>query len=299
MAALEPVGRPPLARRAQRLVEAAARKSFDPFTTIDWSVPVDDRAFHLPPELLPLYGTPAWHAMSEPERIALSRHECAALCGTGIWLENILMRLLVDHLYELDAGDGVHRFLLTEIADECRHSSMFGEYIRRAGTPAYRPAQRLRREGRVVRSLYGRASAFIAVLAAEELLDAMNRATMADPALHPVSRGMARLHVIEEARHVSFARTWLAQELPRLSRASRFAVRMLAPLTVRTIADATVDPEVYKTLGIPGGARLARQSPHHQARVRRDLSKLVDFLGETEVITPWTRPLWQTLGLSG
>lgn len=288
-----------MAARAGRLVQAAARKSFDPFTSVDWSVPVDDRAYHLPPELLPLYGTSAWQAMSEAERIALSRHECAALCGTGIWLENILMRLLVDHLYELEATDGIHRFLLTEIADECRHSSMFGEYIRRAGTPAYRPTAWLRREGRIVRSFYGRASAFIAVLAAEELLDAMNRATVADPGLHPVSRGIARLHVIEEARHVSFARTWLAEELPRLPAAARLAVRVVAPFTVRTIADATIDPEVYRTLGIADGARLARQNPHHQARVRRDLSKLVEFLGTTEVITPWMRPLWQNLGLSG
>ena len=33
----------------------------------------------------------------------------------------------------------MHRYLLIEVADECRHSTMFGEYIRRAGTPSYGP----------------------------------------------------------------------------------------------------------------------------------------------------------------
>ena len=33
--------------------------TLDPFTEIDWDTPIDDRAYHLPPEWLPLYGTAA------------------------------------------------------------------------------------------------------------------------------------------------------------------------------------------------------------------------------------------------
>ncbi len=78
--------------------------------------------------------------MSEAERIAYSRHETAALCGAGIWFENVLMQAVLRHLAELPVTDPAHRYLLVEVADECRHSTMFGEFIRRAGTPAYRPA---------------------------------------------------------------------------------------------------------------------------------------------------------------
>ena len=127
------------AAKATQLVAASARTSFDPFTDVDWSLAPTDDAYHLPVEKLPLYGTPQWDAMTETERHAYSRHECAALCGAGIWFENKLMQIVLRHLAELPVTDPSHRYLLVEVADECRHSTMFGEYIRRAGTPAYAP----------------------------------------------------------------------------------------------------------------------------------------------------------------
>jgi len=130
---------PRTATRSAQLVAASGRMTLDPFTEIDWDVPIDDSAYHLPASWLPLYGTAAWDAMDEPSRIAYSRHECAALCGAGIWFENRLMQLVLRHLAELPVTSPAHRYLLVEVADECRHSTMFGEYIRRAGTPAYTP----------------------------------------------------------------------------------------------------------------------------------------------------------------
>jgi hypothetical protein len=287
-----------LAVRAAALVRASAKKSFDPFTTIDWSIPFDDARFYLPPADLPLYGTEHWERMSERQRIAYSRHECAALCGTGIWLENILMRMVVDHLYELSPTDPTLRYLLTEVADECRHSAMFGELVRAAGTPAYRPAWRLRVLGRLVRSVFVGPSAFMAILAAEELLDAVNRRTMRDRSLHPVSREVAKIHVIEEARHVSFARRFLEAELPKLGSARRALLHVSAPLTVSVVASAMINPAVYRTLAIPGGVAGARENPHHRARLVSDLAELVEFLESNGVITESTRPYWVELGLA-
>src|SRR4030088_430703 len=94
-----------LASKADRLIAASEKHSYDPFSEIDWDRPIDDSAYHLPPEELPLYGTPQWDAMSEQERMTYSRHECAALCSAGIWFEGILMRFLLDHLYDMPATD--------------------------------------------------------------------------------------------------------------------------------------------------------------------------------------------------
>ena len=69
---------PRTAARSQQLVAASQRTTLDPFEYVDWSVPIDDSAFHLPPALLPLYGTAPWDAMTETERMAYSRHETAA-----------------------------------------------------------------------------------------------------------------------------------------------------------------------------------------------------------------------------
>jgi hypothetical protein len=286
-----------LASKADRLIAASEKHSYDPFSEIDWDRPIDDSAYHLPPEELPLYGTPQWDAMSEQERMTYSRHECAALCSAGIWFEGILMRFLLDHLYDMPATDPTHRYLLIETADECRHSAMFGEYVRRAGTPAYQVHPALRFAGRVLKATAGGPEAFIAVLAAEELLDASNRLTMRDARVHPTSAHMARLHVLEEARHVSFARTYLEQVWPTLSRRAKLRARIVAPFACFSIAMAVSNPAVYRTLGIDGGYRTARRNPHHRDRIRQGLGKLTDHLTGLGVINRRWRPVWARFGL--
>ena len=247
---------PRTAARSHQLVAASQRTTLDPFEYVDWSVPIDDSAFHLPPELLPLYGTAAWDAMTETEQIAYSRHETAALCGAGIWFENVLMQVVLRHLAELPVTDPAHRYLLVEVADECRHSTMFGEYIRRAGTPAYRPA--LARDSLVRRRRPApRAVSYLLILAVEELLDYMNRATMRDERVHPTSRAMAKLHVLEEARHVSFAKTYLA-EIVADARRRR---------TRREVADAA--PVLVVGRRRPERRPRGLRAPRHRGR-RRD-----------------------------
>jgi len=288
---------PRTAARARRLVAASQRATFDPFEHVDWTTPIDDSAYHLPPELLPLYGTEPWNAMTEAERIAYSRHETAALCGAGIWFENVLMQVVLRHLAELPVTDPAHRYLLVEVADECRHSAMFGEYIRRAGTPAYRPAL----PGSVLSDGAAaderRTMSYLLILAVEELLDSMNRATMKDERVHPTSRAMAKLHVLEEARHVSFAKTYVAESWATLDDTARRVVVEAAPLLVSVVADLSVDPAVSEHLGIANGAELARANPHHRSVILAGLSKLTTFLTEVGVIDDAHRAAWCDLGL--
>jgi hypothetical protein len=281
------------AAKSAQLVAASQRMTLDPFTEVDWSIPIDDSAYHLPPEWLPLFGTPAWEAMSDDERRAYSRHETAALCGAGIWFENLLMQAVLRHLAELPVTDPAHRYLLVEVADECRHSTMFGEYIRRAGTPAYGPAP----AGGLDGLPGGRAMTYLLILAVEELLDAANRATMKDERVHPVSRQIAKLHVLEEARHVSFAKTYLSEIWPTLDAEERRAAADFAPSAVALVAGLTVDPAVYETLVIEGGKEQAEANPHHRARIVEGLAKLTAFLTDLGVIDGERRPAWHALGL--
>jgi hypothetical protein len=284
------------ATKATQLIAASARTSFDPFADVDWSLPLDDDAYHLPPEKLPLFGTPQWDAMTQDTRYEYSRHECAALCGAGIWFENKLMQIVLRHLAEIPVTDPSHRYLLVEVADECRHSTMFGEYIRRAGTPAYRPAGI---DDLDVDALPGgRAMGYLLILAIEELLDVCNRATMRDDAIHPVSRQIARIHVLEEARHVSFAKAYLGEEWPKLSNTERAEAAAVAPIAVDVVAKLMVHDDVALTLGIADGAEAARANPHHRARIVGDLAKLVDFLTELGVVDDATRPEWVARGLA-
>jgi hypothetical protein len=288
---------PKTAARSRQLIAASQRTTLDPFEYVDWSLPIDDSAFHFPPELLPLYGTDAWQAMSRTEQIAYSRHETAALCGAGVWFENVLMQVVLRHLADMPVTDPAHRYLLVEVADECRHSAMFGEYIRRAGTPAYRPALDAAALSSADDSPAHRAVSYLLILAVEELLDHMNRATMRDERVHPVSRAMAKLHVLEEARHVSFAKTYLSESWVTLDAAARAEIAAAAPVLVSVVADLSVDPAVYEELGITDGAEIARANPRHRETIVTGLAKLTTFLAEVGIIDADNRAVWAELGL--
>ena len=41
------------ARRSSQLIAASERTTLDPFREVDWDTPIDDSAYHLPPQWLP------------------------------------------------------------------------------------------------------------------------------------------------------------------------------------------------------------------------------------------------------
>ena len=263
-----------------QLTAASHKATHDPFEEIDWEQPIDDSAYHLPPELLALYGTDLWESMSPTDRITYSRHETAALFSAGVWFENALMQIVLRHLTTISITDPMHRYLLIEVADECRHSAMFGEYIRRAGTPTYAPD----RPVIVADSAEGRTLSYVLILAIEELLDYANRAAMRDERVHVTSRAIARLHVAEEARHVSFAKTYLTEIWPTLDAAEQSVVRDVAPVLVAEITSLSLNPAVFEHLGLTDGAAIARANPNHQANVIAGLAKLTSFLADLGAI---------------
>jgi len=170
---------------------------------------------------------------------------------------------------------------------------MFGEYIRRAGTPAYSPD----RPVIIDESSGGRALSYLLILAIEELLDHANRATMKDDRVHPLSRQIAKLHVLEEARHVGFAKTFLAEVWPTLDPVDQDVVTVAAPELVAEIVSLSLHPGVFETLGITGGFEMAKASPAYRANVIAGLEKLTSFLADTGIIVDRAR--WVELGLVG
>jgi hypothetical protein len=280
------IATPTTSIRAEQLTAASRRQTHDPFEDIEWNIAIDDSAYHLPPELLALHGTPTWEEMTERERIEYSRHETAAMFAAGIWFENALMQIVLRHLTEIDVTDPIHRYLLIEVADECRHSAMFGEYIRRAGTPSYRPDRPV-----IIDDTHsGRLLSYILILAIEELLDFANRAAMRDDRVHPVSRQISRLHVLEEARHVSFAKSYLAETWPTLDDEERQIVRHAAAVLVADVVSLSLNPEVFVHLRIDDGAEIAQNNPAYRANVIAGLAKLTSFLtdlGVIDEVEPW------------
>ncbi|MFD7502431.1 AurF N-oxygenase family protein [Streptomyces sp. NPDC001700] len=284
---------------AERLLRASARHSFDPDTELDWDAPHEPDKWFWPPELVSLYGTPMWRRMSEEQRMLLSRHEAAALASLGIWFEIILIQLLTRHIYDKPATSAHVRYALTEIADECRHSQMFARLIAKCGTPAY-PVSRLHQNlGRFFKTFSTTPGSFTATLLGEEVLDWMQRLTFPDERVQPLVRGVTRIHVVEEARHVRYAREELRRQMVRAPRWEKELTRVGSGEFARVFSLAFVNPRVYTDVGLDRRAAVAqvRASGHRREVMRGGARRLTEFLDDVGVLRGAGRKLWQSSGL--
>jgi hypothetical protein len=294
--ARKPVDREEL---SARLLGSAAKKSYDPVVDIDWSAPIPEHLYGLSPEWSSLYGTPMWAQLDEQQRVTLTIHEYCSISGVGIWFECLLMQLVLRDVYGEDPAQPHVQWALTEIADECRHSVMFARTTQTFGAPSYQPPSSIQKLGKAFAARGDGPAAYAAILVAEEILDIFQRDLMKDERVQPLTRATSQIHVVEEARHMRFAREEVARRTPELSwwqlRAHRTAVASVAAI----VADNLVQPAVYASVGLdPRTAKAAaRANEHYAAKLRGSASGLVGFLRGVGLIGGPTELLWKRAGL--
>ncbi len=278
-----------------RLLRSSARLSYDPEVDLDWEAPLVDGLWFMQPERTSLYGTALWDGLSQEQRVELSRHEVASIASAGLWFEIILMQMMARELYDADPRTARTQYALTELGDECRHSIMFGKAIARCGVPVYGPVPQVHRLGRVFKSVASGVGAYASILVAEEILDRWQREMMTDDRVQPLMRMVSRVHVLEEARHMTFAREVVELEAPRLSRVARAWHRTLIAETAFTVARSLVNPAVYTAVGLdPREARRqALGNPQYQATLAWMGEKVVAFLDGQGLIGAAQRPVWR------
>lgn len=284
---------------AHRLLRSSARASFDPNVQIDWAAPLDGARPYLPPERVSLYGTPAWRALSEEQRIELSKHELASMTSVGIWLELSLMHLFLRFVYDLDPRTAHAQFALTEVGDETRHSVMFGRLLELLGTPAYGLPRAAHNAGRLFKAFGSGPSMWAAFLVGEEVFDRMQRATMADERVQPLVREISRIHVVEEARHVRYAREEIVRSMAGLGRAALARHRVAAAVGATAAVEFMIDPNVYRCVGIAPerGRELALANPRFRETRHWLGEKIMPFLDELGLVAGAAAPLWRRAGL--
>ncbi len=293
---------PPLMDRektAERLLAASVKHSFDPDTELDWDAPFEEGKWFCPPELVTLYDTPLWRRMPEEQRLALSMHEASSMAAVGVWFETILMQLLLRHTYDQEPTSGHVRYALTEIADECRHSKMFARFVEKMETPVYGPSRLDHALGRVLKTVSTTPGSFTGTLLAEEILDWMQRLTFPDDRIQPLVRGITRIHVVEEARHIRYAREELRRQMVSAPRWEITFTRVSSAQSARVITRSLVSPKVYASVGLDPAEALeaVRTSGHRQDVMRQASKRLVDFLSDIGLLRGPSRALWKSSGL--
>jgi hypothetical protein len=286
---------------AERLLHSSVRRSYDPLVEIDWDAPLLPDAYWLPPRRSTLYGTDLWRRLSEVERIELTKHEVANASSAGVWFETILMQMLVRQYYDQDPTSRHAQYALTEIADECRHSIMFGRLIERLGCPVYRATRVEQALGRFLKAAARGPHMYAAILIAEEILDSFQREIMADESLQPLIRMVSRVHVVEESRHITYAREELVRQVETAGPIGLRYSRLVIGRAAYMIAGRLINPEVYRAVGIPpeAGAAAARSNPEFRATLAWAARRGYQYLSELGLVAGPGRALWRRAGLIG
>lgn len=285
---------------AERLLVSSAKLSFDPLVDVDWdSDPVDGRWF-MQPERTTLYGTDLWHSLSLQQQVELSRHQMASIASSGIYFEMILMRILLKHLTKFDSRSSHFQYGLTEVADECRHSTMFGKLLTWLGTPAYRPSQHLHNAAEILTTpVSNDAVGFAGTYYVEAVLDAIQREGMNDDRMQPLVRKVAYIHVVEEARHMRYADEELARNLQDLKGWDLQRTRLLLPLIPVIVNQILMHPKGYASVGldITQAKAAATSNPHWKNTLRWAARKPMDVFTELGLVKGPGKALWRQAGL--
>ncbi|HEX6357530.1 diiron oxygenase [Actinophytocola sp.] len=280
---------------AERLLDSSMRNAYDPDVDIDWDAPLVEGKGFMPEERVSLYGTPLWDRLTPSQRLELAKHEIGSITSVGLWTEIVLMQLLARYAADLDPRSPHTHYALTEIGDETRHAIMFGKGIARLGLPAYGPPRVVRLPAKLFGAVIGGPAMFASVLVVEETTDRLQRSMLDDESIQPMIRMINRIHVVEEARHVRYAREELVRGLTSLRGPALELHRLVTALVAYAVINVLVHPGVYAAVGLdPREARaVALTNPHHRESRRWMAEKIVAFLTEVGMIGGPSKRIWQ------
>jgi len=291
-----------------RLSRQSVDKHFDAYADIDWDHPdnaIDpaDPRWELWPDS-PLGATAWYRALPQETRARIGLHGIVANMKAGLQFENVLKRGLLTYAFGLPDGSPEFRYVYHEVIEEAQHSLMFQEFVNRAGLEAPGLTWDMRLgTGRVV-ALARRSPAlfFVFVLGGEDPIDHVQRTVLrSGRPLHPLTERIMRIHVTEEARHLSFARSYLRTHVPSLPRRSQAVIRVEAPLLLSQMAGVMMRPPrtLVLTYAIPRDVLREAYGPGSASRqdVRDSLRKVRTLLTELGLVTPASQHLWRRLGL--
>ena len=268
-----------------RLNRQSVDRHFDAYADVDWDSPElaldpEDPRWELSDDD-PLGQTSWYRQLPGCTRARLGCDLVASKMKIGLIFESILKRGLLEFASALPNRAPEFRYAYHEIIEEAQHSLMFQEFVNRSGLDAaglspirQLGSRRVIRLGRRFPQLF-----FLFVLGGEDPIDYVQRRELrAGREIHPLLERIMRIHVTEEARHLSFARHYLKRTVPGLSAARRARLAFAAPLILGAMAQMMLEPspQIVATYQIPRRviAQAYTRNPRHRAQTTASLAKV-------------------------
>ena len=292
----------------RRLSHQSVHKHFDAYGDIDW----DSEELHLDPEDPrweltedePLAGTDWYRALPIETRARLGCELTASRMKSGLQFESILKRGLLEFAFKLPNRSPEFRYAYHEVIEEAQHALMFQEFVNRSGYDAAGLNGLDRLGARAVLSFarWFPELFFIFVLGGEDPIDHVQRRSLRR-AQHPLKERIMRIHVTEEARHLSFARHYLRRAVPSLSRRRRAALAVGAPVVLGVMAEMMLKPprQLVARYGIPKPviAQAYTDNDDYHAATAASLTKVRSLCEELGLVRAPFGRLWRLFHLVG
>jgi hypothetical protein len=298
-----------------QLSHQSVTKHFDAYTDVPW----DDPAYAIDPSDARwvatldnavgtgLASTPWFRSLPAEQQARLGLDLVASKMKIGLEFENVLKRGLLEFAATLPNGSPEFRYVYHEVIEEAQHSLMFQEFVNRSGFDATGLGAVEKLATRFIVTLGRRFPSlfFVFVLGGEDPIDyvqrqELRRGTAQGADLHPLLERIMRIHVTEEARHLSFARHYLRHHVPTLGRLRRTALGIEAPLILGVMARMMLrpSPQIVRRHAIPRATlRQVYRHPDNRAEMLASLRKVRSLCDELGLVTPVTRPVWKALGI--
>lgn len=291
----------------RRLSKASVDKHWDAYADIPWDDPelrVDpaDPRWILPP--IDGLGATEWYR-SQPVEVQaqIGLWRVATTMKIGLQFENLLKRGLLTYAYHLPNGSPEFRYVLHETTEECHHSMMFQEFVNRSKMPIRGMPKALELISQVVPyiPLISTELFFVFVLGGEDPIDYFQRQTIkSGHRLHPLQETIMRIHIAEEARHISFARHYLKHRVPRMRRLRRRILGLAAPVILGVMARIMLCPPgpMVKRFGIPKDViREAYDKETWNKELKNCMAKVRDLAAELGLIDNLSKRVWYAFGI--
>jgi hypothetical protein len=290
-----------------RLNKASVDKHWEAYADIPWDDPdftVDknDPRWILPPT--DRLGSTEWYRSQPAQAQAqIGLWRVATAMKIGLQFENLLKRGLLGYAYRLPNGRPEFRYLYHETTEECQHGMMFQEFVNRTGMPIRGMPKALNTIAQLAPMIprLNTELFFIFVLGGEDPIDYVQRKTIKGGHVkHPLEETIMKIHIAEEARHISFARHYLRHRVPRLDPVRKRILGVATPIILGTMARIMLSPPgpMIRHFGIPRDVvREAYRNDLAKEEIRNCVAKIRDLAAELEILTPASRQIWRALGI--
>ena len=292
------------------LSEASVRRSFNPYTDIDWDAPEFSVTPNDPRWVLsavdPLGHHPWYQAQPLEKQIAIGMWRHANTAKVSLHLENILIRGLMQYTFSVPNGSPEYRYCLHESVEECNHTMMFQEMVNRIGVDVAGMPRWLRWLSPLVPLMAGPLPSmfFFEVLAGEVPIDYMQTNVLREgiPA-HPIIEKVTAIHVAEEARHIAFAHEYLRKRVPHMLWRNRFVLSLYVPIIMRVLCQAIVVPtrSFFKEFEIPRSVRkeLFFGAPDSRQTLRDMFGDIRMLCHDVGLMNPLALLMWRICKIDG